>query len=465
MGHARQDAGARHRHRLGGLAWLLPSIAVFSFASSAALCEEQNAPGSLHAQIETRQRYLSIEADGSVRPTAPGTGLIARIRQGVATALRKPVTAAKDGSLHLEILVPGRLLPGEYALEVCSVASGEPVEARAIFRFGSAADAAVSRERLRSWLLKTRAGFREVASLLEREGCLRRAQLGAGGTGRPGRAVEEAQRTAWTSALDRARSLMRRTRMDFGDYQREVLLTPFPEASAALSALVPAIAARRDELQSVLDAAARGEPTTLARPSRVLELARASARGLGAADEGPESDLWAWEPGLLGEPESASDPTRSSLGFSFARPSGWTVVDLRASGTDDALTRVRLTGPEAAQAVFRIRDYPETRSWDELVRKLPPQAIEEWGASAYDPVAETLLPGGPGHRVDAVLRRDPAQRLVVVSRGFPHGRRVVQLYVAVPVAAWESEKATIEALVSSFSLNVDAPPETGARRP
>src|SRR5581483_8097538 len=104
--------------------------------------------------------------------------------------------------------------------------------------------------------------------------------------------------------------------MDFSQFEREVLLPPFPEASAALGRLFPAMLARRDRLKAAMDAAARGDATPLEPAKEILEIGASTAKALGLAGD----DLWAWEPRDLGEPEklelAGQKVTSATVGFS-----------------------------------------------------------------------------------------------------------------------------------------------------
>jgi hypothetical protein len=85
---------------------------------------------------------------------------------------------------------------------------------------------------------------------------------------------------------------------------------------------------------------------------------------------------------------------------------------------------------------------------------------EEFGAKAYDPLAEVRVENGGAFRIDAVLPRgDVSRRLVILSRGPASGRRILQLYVDVLLSDWPELEARLEPMVQSFAIDPGVSPE------
>jgi hypothetical protein len=435
----------RPRLALLGLAVaLLPGLRLVALARA-------DDPAPLTARAELRRRYLWIGADGTLSGVASGSTVTASVRRGAASALEQGATVGAGGALHVELRTTARLLPDEYDLVVAD-ASREL--ARASFRVGTPDEAGPARDRLRSWLTIARAALRDLTEYLERAGSFHRDRLldeAKTSGGRPGRLLVEAQRAAWGQALERFAQRFRAARMDFLPYEREVLLSPFPEAGKALSELFPALLARRDVLKASFEEALAGREAPLPEATAILDIARRSARGLGFE----AGDLDAWSAGPVGVPERGKVENgrfASALGASVAVPPDWTVFDARTQEVDNPEDRLVVDGPDGIRFWLRVREQPDARSWDDLARVVETFAWEEYGDRSYK-----KLEGEKGERSYRLLGKcvvqGRPQRLLIVERAPLAGRRLLELRLVCPEGAWSAHESLVNQIAASFALD------------
>lgn len=425
-------------------------------AASEGLAQEPGAPPAvLQVTSETRRRYLRVLVEGALPKGSRATAT--RVRRGEATAAQRPLSAPAEGSLKLELLVTERLLPDDYVLE--ALGPDGRVVASGPFKVGTDAEKSAARERLRGWLRNQRYRLRNLAATIECHGRYRFAELDQGAAGgRPPADLAESKGRALSDAFKNLEGRIREVRMDFTQYEREVPLTPYPEATAAIRELFDLLSARKKELARLVDEASAGRATAApVASSAIVAAAKRSAVALEQPPEGPDSDLWAWDPGPIAKPEVVAQNgslVTSALGYRLSLPEGWSVASVQLSDRDDPLERLHLVGPSSSRAIVRVSDQPDMPSWKELASELGAQALEEFGNQAYQIVGSGDYDEGRGFRVDATIASgERTRRIVLASRGPASGKRLWQLLVDAPFPEWEAVGPGVEALVASWNVD------------
>jgi hypothetical protein len=284
------------------------------------------------------------------------------------------------------------------------------------------------------------------------------------GDGRPGATLSEAQLAAWKHALegmDGSGGFMkdyRATRMDFGLYEREVLLSPFDDTGAALAEIFPALLARKKELSDAIDQAARGQHPATGDATAVLALAKKSAEGLGMKFE----DQDAWGAGDLGQPEKGAvvdGHFTSTIGATFDVSGSWTPDDLAANPFDMPLIRFSAfhkadaANPSVQFARFelRVREFPGTADFGDLEAFVEMTTWEELGNNSWKKM-ESSKEDRCVRMMGRILSRGNPARLLVIDRVPQAGKRLIELRIQCPEDAWDKTKDEIEALAKSFQL-------------
>jgi hypothetical protein len=403
-----------------------------------------------------RRRYLWIGVDGSGGGVEGGGTVLARVCRGQATALATTATVGPQGALHVEVRTTARLLPDEYELQVVAPDKPDAPLAKTTFRVGTPEEVEPAKQRLRGWLVGARGALRDMAAMLERRAAFHRNRLLADvqNGGRPSGGLVNAQAASFDTALDNLALRLRAARMDFVPYEREVLLSPYPVAGAALAGLFPAIQARRDELRkAVKDAeAGRGKDTPLAPPAQILKLAAEAAQDLKL--EGDDSATWTAGP--LAEPERGSVVNRhfaSALGVSVDVPQGddWKIADRPLDPADRPEDRLVVIGPEAITITVRVRELPgqDTSDLAHLVEML---LWEELGNDAYTKIATEGAPGR--YKLEGRIRPgNYPYHILAVDRAPQAGGRIFELFIMCPDPVWEKRRPELEKVVASFALD------------
>jgi hypothetical protein len=403
----------------------------------------------LTARSELRRRYLWIGADGTVSSVASGDALKVRVTRGEARALEETAVCGPNGALHLEIRSKGRLLPDDYGLEVLR---GDEVVARTTLHVGKPEEAGPARESLAAWLKGARGTLRDLSALLERRAAFHRARLldeAHASGGPPGRLLVDAQSGAWQQALDRFELRYRTARMDFAVYEKEILLSPFPEAKKALSDVFAALLVRRDELKTSVEEALAGRDKNPGAAPAVLEGARASAKALGL--DADDSDTWGAGPLAVPEPGHVENGRfASALGVTVEVPGGFTEVERRLKSEDNPEDRVLLAHTRGARVALHVRELPDGIPGSDLGHAVEMLAWEEWGnsafkretgkgdASSYTVTGSVVFAGAPG-------------RLLLVDRVADGGKRIFELRVTCPVDAWGELGPELEKVAARFA--------------
>jgi len=405
----------------------------------------------LTARAEVRRRYLWIGADATLAGVASGAQVTARVRRGGASALEEGATVGDKGSLHVELRTTARLLPDDYDLEI---AQGDRTLATTKLRVGAPEEVEPARGRLKAWLVNARAALRGIAAGLERNGAFHRRRLldeAKASGGRPNRQLVEAQSAAWNKALEKLSLRYRMARMDFVPYEREVLLSPFPEAGGALAAIFPALLARRDELRAAFEEALAGRDSGLGEPTALLETARLSAVALGLDG----SDTEDWKAGPLSVPESGKIENgrfTSVLGASLDLPAGWIVVDRSVSEDDNPEERIRATSQDGASFWLYVRELPDPRAAEDLEHATEMFAWEEWGNFSFKKTSAEK--GESSYKLLATyVQSEQPYRLVILERAPASGKRIFSLRETCREDAWSARKADLEKVAASFVLD------------
>lgn len=417
------------------------------------------------ARAEVRRRYLWIGADGtlgSLGAAGPGTVVTARIRRpgGAETALATSFTVGANNALKIELRTTKRLLPDVYDLEVVAGVTTDSTAKPIVtttFRVGTVAEVAPATSRLRSWLVNARASLRDLAALLERSGEYHRNQLLASGT--PGGGLVRAQAQAWKRALDGPDGFMHRYRtahMDYGVYEREVLLTPFPITTAELSGTFDELQKRRTLLDGLHAGAAAGRRTPVPAATAILSIATRSANELGLA-----LDLADWGAGPLAMPEGpgsfANGWFTSTLGATFAVPTSFSVLDLATRPEDQADIRFRAEGKpktplEGVAFELRVRELPDMASFGDLEALVEMLTWEDMGNNSWKKMQSTKSDRYQ-QLMGRCLVRGYQYRLFVVERAPKTGKRLFELRALCPEELWEKgARVELEKIAFTFSL-------------
>jgi len=406
------------------LPWIGLAALVAGAATPAAgqeLGEPEVAQRRLLQVISARGRL----ADEAVRP------LRVRLRRGDRTALDTPVESEPDGGFAVRLVTARLLLPGRYTLEVLSAEGEEPLASRGLV-VGAADEVEPARARQLRWLEGAARAVRDLTATLERRGRYHAAlawddpEAAAAHQTRLRRFAE-----GWNVAL-------RTAHMDLATFGRRVLLPDRPEVVDALEALLPLLAARRDEWLDVLEAATLGgleqEPVA---PDAIRRRAGEVVAGLGWEAE----RLADWEAGPLGEPwrayldavaaggPAAAGPWESPLGFRVALPEG-----LEALPADKGPSERLVAAGPGVRAVVVVRDLPDAADPGELVRALDVLNWEEYRSYKLIEREDRLEEGWLRRVFEANTAEldQPRQTARVLQRTllFPAARRAVSLVVA-----------------------------------
>jgi hypothetical protein len=412
------------------------------------------------ASAEVRKRYTVVVGDGALASIASGTSLTARVASGSLHALETRVQAGEGGRVHVELRTTAHLYASLYALEITD---GKSVLATAPFRIGTEAQEVEDRERLRAWLVSQRAQLRDLSALLERRAAYHRARLldASGSGGVPPNDLAHAQKKAWQKTLDDNFTLKYRTlRMEFLRYEREVLLSPFPEAGAALSAFFPAIQDRKKELEVVLSEALAGRAAPLETDcsKAIAKIALDSALGLGLTG----NDWNAWSADVFGVPERGTVENgvfTSDLGASFVAPQGdgWVLVKREVRGDDFHEDRVLFEHetdktPDGASLRLRVRDLPDATGADDLDQTVELYLNEEFGGLGHWKGIESTKGEGSYRVLGRMVEMGKPSRLLLVVRAALGGKRLFELRCTAPEDAWEARRSELEKAAASFKL-------------
>ncbi|HZU95526.1 MAG TPA: hypothetical protein VFF73_02380 [Planctomycetota bacterium] len=414
------------------------------------------------ASAEVRKRYTVVVGDGALASVASGTSLTARVASGSLHALDTTLEAGEGGRVHVELRTTAHLYASLYALEITD---GKTVLATAPFRVGTEAQEVEERERLRAWLVAQRAQLRDLSALLERRAAYHRQRLldASGSGGVPPNDLAHAQKRAWERLEDNFALKYRTLRMEFLRYEREVVLSPFPMAGAALSAFFPAIQERRKELEGILTEALAGRAVSLetARSKAIEKIALDSALGLGL----PGNDGNAWSADVFGTPERGTVKDgvfTSDLGPSFAAPrgEGWVLVKREVRGDDFHEDRVLFEHetdktPDGASVRLRVRELPDATGTDDLDQTVELYLNEEFGGLGHWKGIESTRGDGRYRVLGRMVEVGKPSRLLLVVRATLGGKRIFELRCTAPEDAWEARRAELENVAESFKLPGD----------
>ncbi len=245
--------------------------------------------------------------------------------------------------------------------------------------------------------------------------------------------------------------------MDFAVYEKEILLSPFPEAGKALSEVFGALLARRAVLEASFKEALAGRDEKPGVATAVLEGASASAKALGLeADDGD-----AWGAGPLAVPESGhveNGRFTSALGVTLNVPAGFSEVERRLKSEDNPEDRVLLSHAKGARIALHVRELPDSIPGDppHLGHAVEALAWEEWGNSSFKrergkgegesyTVTGTVVLGGAPGRLLLVDRVPEEQRFVLLPS------RLFELRITCPQDAWAELGPELEKVAARFA--------------
>lgn len=393
--------------------------------------------------VERRGRQV-VHARGRL-PDGASDDLVGRLRRGERTALETPLRRS-GGAFEVELVPSGRLLPGEYRVEVGPL-GGAALAAGALV-VGDAAAAAAAAELLDAWRRRTVSSVRRLAGLLERNGAYARALA---------RRRPSAARTAgegFAAFLDGWRTGLRNARMDVLTFRNRLVLAP----AAAASDLddLEAVCRNLDERARAWEAAivdGTGEPPG---PADALEEA---ARRLEAAcgREPPEIDAWRAGPAATPPPwpdevELEDGVFRSRLGFRIRVPEGFALQEPPPTPTD----RLRMVGGGAIVGVS-VYEFPSSRTVEDLVDAVEVLNREQF--LGYRRFASQRLPDGAGLVLgfEANLAQPGARPVPVIVQQRvlfpPGGRRAFVAYAARSEGTAPTPQA--REVLESFALEAD----------
>ena len=385
-------------------------------------------PGPLAPPSHVERRGLTaIVSSGQLPAGHEAVRLVARLRRGERTACETPL-APSQGAVQIELLVRGRLLPGEYALEVAG--AGDEVLLSAPLTVGSPAEQRAAASRHEAWLRGAAGALRDLAAALERRGAYHLA-LGAESpesaqrhAGRLGRFLSEswypALRTAW---------------LDLSTFERRVVLPPAPAALARLQEVHRRLGERARAWEASRTELTGGQARPPAEDAALKSAAAALLQEVWPAeDEAARSErLASWGPGPLATPPPPVDPALAQGGTYRDPALGWRLelpAGFSASAPVRPDERLTLEG-DGCKVVVTVSELPEAR--DAAAQRAAVEALAWETFTSYKRLAgEALGPDGTtGLRLEltAEFTGSPAQ---VIQRSLFARGRVINLLVARP---------------------------------